>query len=327
MCEWSRADLPESSRASLFSVLSDLLKSSGDTEGARIALEFASSVQPKNEVRTFSLAYSYAETNIRWASAIWHYRKCLDDKDDGPIARNNLGILYARLDKAVAIQTYELASNDGDKYAAANIAHLLIEDGYVSLAENLLDAVEDPGNAAELHAGARKALLAEKRRIDTKLEEIAKAANANCDLYQASLAAALRNIQRGEPATVVGFFSSADRSVTLETDGDKARCHLRDGEAVFDGSLQNEVTCFAGFMSRSGGSILGADVSQFTLINEGNGTLRLFRWPRSVSLSTPPKVYELLQAHQAVELAPPPEQPEPNPLAILGIANALLPKP
>lgn len=107
--EWSRADIPERMRAGVFQNFADLLKDAGDVDGYRVALEMAVLIDPSRKDRSFSLAYSYAESNNRWAPAIWHYQSCLKNQDDEPIALNNLGIIYASFGKLVAIKTYELA--------------------------------------------------------------------------------------------------------------------------------------------------------------------------------------------------------------------------
>lgn len=317
-CQWSKADLAESIRSSTFVTLADLLKEAGDIEGSHVTLEFASSLQPSNKERNFSLGYNYAETISRWAPAIWKYQQCIDAQSDDAITRNNIGIIYAQIDKAVAVQTYEQASRDGDKYASANLAHLLIEDGYISIAQSLLDGVEDPGSAAENHAAARAAGLRARRRTEEKLAEITEVARANIVPYKASLSAAFRELQRGNAGPVIGSFASADRNVIAVIDGEKARCQLRIGTFVFEGSLQNQITCFAGWLSTRGASLLSTEVSQFTLLNEGNKTLRLFRWPSKIGLEHRIEVYELQLMDSIPELAPPPPSPPPTGLGLLG---------
>lgn len=309
-CEWSKADLTDSIRAGIFVTLAEILKEAGDADGYRVALEFASSLQPSNDSRTFNLAYSYAETRTRWAPAIYNYQKLVSASDDGPVSRNNVGIIYADIDKALAVQTYEIASRDGDKYASANLAHLLIEDGYISIAQSLLDSVENPGNAAENHASAKTAALAAKRRVEEKLKEITEAVKTDVLPYKASLAAAFRSLQSGRTEIVRGYFASSDRNVIALIDGDKALCQLRIANVVFDGQLQNQATCFAGFMSTKGGTLLTSETAQFSLINEGDGVIRLFRWPARAGLQHRVEAYELQQVEEVPELAaPPPQQP------------------
>lgn len=322
-CEWSRAGLTETIRAGVFVTLAEFLKEAGDLEGYRISLEFASSLQPSNDSRTFSLAYSYAETKNRWAPAIYHYQKLVSAQGEGPMARNNVGIAYADIDKAVAIQSYEAAARDGDKYASANLAHMLLEDGYVSIAQKLLDSVEDPGNAAENHASGKAAALVAKRRAEDKLKEITEVTRANVEPYKASLAAAFRSLQRGEAAPVMGWFASQDRNVIAIIEGDRALCQLRIGHLVYDGPLQNQATCFAGWMSTKGGTILTSEVGHFTLISEGDGVLRLFRWPSTAGLQHRLEAYELRQVQEVPELAPPPPPPTQG-LMSNALAQALM---
>jgi|GEM_PF-6930424 len=303
---WSKADVPESMRADTFNTAADLLKDAGDIDGCRVALEYASILQPTNENRAFSLAYSYAQSAGRWAPAIWYYERCLAGKEEAAVAQNNIGILFSHIDKAVAVQTYEEANKAGDLYAAANLAHLLIRDGYVAIAEALLDTVADPGPAAENHAAARAAALTSRGNAEKKRAEITAAARANVQQYKASLANAMRTLQRDGDANVVGPFATIDCHATALIDGAKAFCQVRVGVSVFEGSLINQATCYAGWLSRKGGTLLTAEVNEFTLLKEGSDVLTLIRWPSSIDLQIGIKFYQLKRAEAVPELAPPP---------------------
>lgn len=320
-CEWSKADLTEAIRAGAFVTLADLLKESGDADGYRTALEFANLIQPSIDDRLFKLAYAYADAGRGWAPAVYHYQRLVGSEDDGPVSRNNVGIIYADLDKAVAVQTYEAAARDGDKYASANLAHLLINDGYIAIAQKLLAEVDDPGAAAENHAAAKKAVLTARRHTEDKLEEITAKAKAEVEPLKASFAAALRNRQQADFVVPAGPYASADHNVLAVINDESALCQLRVGNLVYTGNLQNQATCFAGYLSVKGSSLLGSEIGQFIMLDEGKGNLRLYRWPSKIGLGQGITSYELRQVTELPQLAPSP--PSPSSHGLLAAALAL----
>lgn len=307
-CEWSKADLPERIRAGSFQTLAEALKKDGDVEGYRIALEFAIAIQPTYETRIFSAAYSYADNGSHWLAAIWNYQKVIGPEGDGVIARNNLAIITVQLARAVGIEGYERASAEGDPYAAANLAHLLIDDGYLSLAEKVLNEVDSPGQAAENHASARTALYAAKRVRQEKSEEIEMLARSATEGYRASVASSLRSRQDGL-TRVNGIFASDDRRALIQLTDATALVRLRLGSAEHEGSLRDQATCYAGWIGTKGSGILGSLVNEYTLIVETDNTVRLFQWPNSVSITQCLVSFVLHRVEILPELAAPPARP------------------
>jgi hypothetical protein len=299
--EWSKAMLPERIKAATFYTLADLLKEAGIVEGHRVALEWALALQPAERARSFGLAYSYADTPGHWPSTMRHYRRVIGVDRDGPVAHNNLGVLWGNLDPHVQIEVYEEAAEGGDVFATVNLARRLIDDGYIRAGERLLAKVEDADHAAELHANARSAALAARRKLIKSRTEIEAVATAQTDLFQRSLALALRHTQSGAPPAL-GFYASADGSVVMLVQSDTARCRLRVGQSEFEGALQYQGTCYAGSFGPPGVVALLTIYTNFTVLNEGNGQLRLFMWPTTVGVKQLATEFVL----QRVEAPPPP---------------------
>ena len=252
--EWSTASIPERIKAGAFVTLADLLKDVGDTEGQRIALEWAIAIFPQSEGNIFTLAYSYGDTAGRWASSMWHYQRIVGKADNGPVARNNLGVLLGHFDKKVQIDTYEGAAAEGDLYAVANIAHLLIAEGFVRAGERLLKSVAEPGAAAELHGTAATAAHAAQRQLDDRRAGIDGLVERETKPFRQSLAKALRHTQSGGmPAQ--GAYASKDALIVVLVKEGRALCRIRAGTTDFEGILKDQGTCYAGRVTSSGSEL------------------------------------------------------------------------
>ncbi|WP_454885917.1 tetratricopeptide repeat protein [Sphingomonas oryzagri] len=301
--EWSVSQIPERIKAGAFLTLAELLKEAGDAEGQRVALEWAVALQPSDRRKIFSLGYSYGEHPGRWASSMWHYRRILGADEDGPVARNNFGVILGNFDKRLQIEEYEQASKEGDKYAIANIANLLIADGFVSAGERLLEAVDNPGSAAELHASALKSALAARRAMLEKRVEIDAAIDSQSGPFRKSLSQSFRYLQSKEQP-VEGYFVSDDKMffVILKMDG--ANCIARIANTDLSGDLRFQGTCYGGKISDPNQSWLGLSYD-VTLLVESRSLVRLFQWPSSSGQSSLSSSFVL----NRVDVPPPPLPP------------------
>ena len=305
--EWSKADIPERMKAGAFTTLAEVLKNAGDLEGHRVALEWAILLYPSDKRRIFSLAYSYGESEGRWSSAMWHYQRIVGPEDDGPVSRNNLGVRLGEFDKRVQVDTYELAAADGDRFARVNIALLLINDGYIAAAERLLDSVDDPGSAAELHAKARTSALAARRAMSARRGQIEATIEAHSDGFRKSLSRAFRHTRTNVRAN--GFYASADNLIVVGFNNGQLHCRLRIGTLDYEGPLRDQGTCFAGQLEAPGKPVLGGYSVEITILEEDSNLLRFFRWPERVGEQHAVHEEELRQ----VEVPPPPLPPIPPP--------------
>ena len=311
--EFARTALPERMKADMFFLLAELLEEAGHVEGQRVALEWAVALRPSDDGKTFSLAYSYARANSHWALAMWHYRTVIA-RNDGAVAQNNLAILLGKFDKAVQIEAYEKAAAAGDLYAPANLAHLLISDGYIAIAERLLKSIEDPGAAAEIHGSAAIEALAARRKLETRDGEIRRSIEQVSKSYRASLARAYKRLQAGGEAAS-GFYGTGDNMVSASIMPEGANVRVRIGTIDYFGQLTMQATCFAGSISNRADTVLGGYYFDVTLLDEGGGTVRLFQWPRSAGQDHPIHEFGL----RKIEGVPPPPPPLPPPaLPVLG---------
>lgn len=302
--EWSKAQIPEWQKAGAFGMLAELLKEDGEIEGYRVALEWALAVQPADKSKEFPLAYSYAENPGHWPPAMWHYQRVFASGNDGTVASNNLAILIGHFDKMNQIEGYERAAQGGDQFSVANLAHLLISDGYVLAAERLLKSVADPGSAAELHASAAAAAHAARRAMETKRREIEIVVDKQSASFRHSLARALRHLQSGL-ASSTGFYASDDELIVVELAGDSAACRARFSSLDYAGTLKYQGGCYAGLLLSKGQTFLNTYTTEVTLLEEGGGAVRLFQWPSSIGAQSVVNDYLLKHVESPPEPPPP----------------------
>lgn len=324
--EYANASIPERMKAGAFYALAEQLNDAGQIEGYRVALEWAVSLQPSDKGKVFSLAYNYAESDSHWVPAMWHYRDIIDQDDNGPVARNNLAILIGNFDKAAQIEAYEKAAEAGDLYAPANLANLLISDGYVAAGERMLKAISDAGDAAELHSHAVASAMAARRDLITKNEKIRRTVEQASKCYRASLARSFKRLQSGEEAAS-GLYGTDDTKVLVSIGAEFAIVRMRIGGSDYYGKLPFQVTCFSGAVSNRPDTILGMHFVDITLLDEGNEIVRLFQWPKAIGFDYEIVDYELRRTKN--ELIVPPTLPPPvelgNSLASAILGNRQIP--
>jgi hypothetical protein len=319
--EWSKAQIPERFKAGLFHSLADLLEEIGDGEGYRVAYEWALLAHPGEKPRSFALAYDYAEAPSHWAPAMSTYQSIVGQGDNGAVSRNNLAILLGHFDKPAQIDSYEQAIAGGDHFAVANLAKLLITDGYVAAGERLLATVTEPSASAELHAGAASAALAARRALEKKQSEISALIKAQLAPYRTAVARSLRHLQSGGTAAS-GFYVSADGLTQLFLGPTEAQCRMRLGDTNYTGTCKWQASCYAGKLSWDGGGFFGLSFD-VTVIDEGGGVVRLFLWPNAIGPDQSIAVHELRPSATQPPALPAPQTPSPSALGgLLGLGLA-----
>ena len=309
--EWSKSSVPDTAKATAFTTLAELLERREAKDGARLALEMAIPYQSKQTSCRFSLAYSYSQARGRWAPALCYYLDILDTPDGGAVARNNSGILFKHMDKAVGVEEYVKATAGGDVFAPANIAHMLIHDGYIDIAERLLNSVSDPGSAAELHASAKQAALAARRAMTEQKEKITQTAREDLNAYESVLRRSYRHLQ-ASGCLARGLFSSDDETRHVLVTNQGGACILRNDQTEYRGDLTDQTTCYAGTLMNSSSSLLGSLFMQIVVVEVAEDCLHLIQWPSSDTLDSRIRIDTLKKRGDKTELPTPQDAPPPS---------------
>ncbi|RVT89424.1 hypothetical protein [Sphingomonas crocodyli] len=275
--EWCDSQVAPAAKGELLITYAGLLKDAGHEEGHLLAREWAGEICPSERANIFRLAYAYAERRGRWAAAITMYDKHIIWGDEGGVSINNRAILYGHFDKPLQISEYERAAEAGDAFAKANLAQLMISDGYLKAAEHLLLTDEAAGDAAELHAEARRQLLAARRAVADSKEETENSVSEQRRPLARSISLALRHFQRR--GAFEGQFSSADGWITASLVAGNARCRARLNGTDLEGDLTFQGICYGGQISVVGQGLLSGSSYDVTLFFETTDTVRFFRWP------------------------------------------------
>jgi tetratricopeptide (TPR) repeat protein len=319
---WSRAHIPERAKAALFLELGKILEDRGFSEGTRLAHEWALSLisDPDQE---FNLAYSYSTSTGHWPMAMWHYDRVTKKSENPEIARNNIAIVLGNFDQSLQISFYEKAVSEGEKYATANLASCMIDDGYLDAAEVLLSKFDDFEDASETHANAKAKLLAARRALAQTHEDTFKAIKDSSQGYRVAVQKSFR-FKQMEKATPTGWYISDDCLCRLEFSSSGAECSLRIGSATFIGSLEDNGVCYAGTISQQGGGILST-THDITVLHVEEDAVELFRWPSSIGAQSRPVSYMLRVSDQEPPPLPVLTAPASNTLSgLLGIGASAL---
>lgn len=317
---WSKAQIPERMKAGAFHTLADLLKEAGNREGYRIAYEWAVLIHPSERLQAFALAYDYADGSTHWAPAMATYQAIAGRGDNGAVSHNNLAILLGHFDKAAQIESYEQGIAGGDKFATANLAKLLIDDGYITAGERLLATVAEPGSSAELHARASSAALAARRRLDDRQNEIATLVRGQTDLYRAAIARSLRHLQSGGEKAA-GFYVSEDGLTQLFIGPSEAQCRIRIGERNYSAVCTWQASCYAGKLGMDQGGFFSGTFD-VTLVDGGGGLVSLILWPASIGTDQSLTIRECHHCPAEPPPLPAPQVPtEPVLGTLLGLAQ------
>jgi len=155
----------------LYSGLAERYGEAQEKELRSLALEKALESKPNDTNLLFETAYSYSHINEASPLALLHYKTLLRFDNDHQWGWNNLGVVYSRLEMAIAsVRSYKKSAKLKNTLAAANLANLYLGKGFAEEAQELLDEARlqtevDPG------VGNMIARLSEKREAEEKIEE------------------------------------------------------------------------------------------------------------------------------------------------------------
>ena len=128
----------------LFRKMADYQEKLGDKISQQLMLEKSLELNPTDSDLRFNLAFSYAEDRRTYLLAVYHYNLLLKQDPQNTSALNNLALLYEKLgDMAEHDKLLSLAIKYGSSHAKGNYIIDLLEKGFVSEAERLLESLTD----------------------------------------------------------------------------------------------------------------------------------------------------------------------------------------
>lgn len=131
--------------------------------------EIAARYSPTQATR-FDMAYAYAEKPDTSVIAFRHYAKMAMDGLSAVNVGNNLAVLYGKLGHPrLSIDGYEMSASAGNALSVCNLAHELIDAGFIGRAEQLLGGHASYDGHEENRATVdAKLILAKKTLIENK---------------------------------------------------------------------------------------------------------------------------------------------------------------
>ena len=278
--------------SSIFNTIAHLLKIDNKIDGYRLATEISLSNLPSQNSKRFELAYSYGERSSYWPASIEHYRQLQNDEEEKPMSLNNLGVQLAPFDKASQIDAYESAHDAGNPLATANLARLLIEDGFIAAGERLLNGIAEPGSAAENIAAARTEALKARRVMKENQEDIFRSSEQQFGLFKATILQSYRFI-RENPLQIFGEYRSKDNNAKVLFDADGALCSVSISSSLYDGRLKDQIFCYSGIISSQGKSLMDIKFRDVTILQISSTSVRIAIWPQSAATESNIEIFDL----------------------------------
>jgi hypothetical protein len=285
-----------SSYSEKFTILSTLASSFGKSTNPfafRTSLEMAFIADPTSKSDRFNLAYSYGEEDRLWTIAYYHYNKIFPNENDFKWSRNNLGVILEVIEKNLAIEAYMAGIEESVALSKSNLARMLIDDGYVGLAEKLISDIDDQQDAAEHIASTKAQALAARRVMTKRKDEISAFANEEYRKYTSILSQTYRMIGKGG-ASIKGVYADEYRSTMAYIDPAGVALKNSIGAIEYSGVLKVTPLGFDGIIRPSSESLLSRGIS-VSMYPTGEKELTVIYWPISKSTSDRVRVSKLTQ--------------------------------
>lgn len=155
--------------STLYRGLAELYGESGDLDLQVVALHKAVENRPNDTKLRFSTARSSEENDLS-ALALMHYRTLLRFDSDDSSALNNIAIVYSDWEMRIKqVESYKKAAADGLSLAAANLAYVYMNSGFLAEAKEVLEKVKGQEDESP-NVGRAIASLVEKEEAEAQLE-------------------------------------------------------------------------------------------------------------------------------------------------------------
>jgi len=168
-------------RVKLLDALAAIAKQHGQNFLAVIALEESVALNPEDTHNLFELGYCADDAGLPGLSAAAH-RQMLVIAPENAGALHNLGVALLNLNlPALAVEQYEQSSRVGNTLADANLAYMLINAGFMSIARERLRAVSNAKDVDEAVYSALARIEEKKKAEDKTLQKVLEQARGLAD--------------------------------------------------------------------------------------------------------------------------------------------------
>lgn len=154
----------------LYEGLASLYELAEEPELQALALEKALESRPNEPKLRFDVAYSYGAKNLDVLSLL-HYKTLLNRNPDNATALNNIGVQYKRLQMQIgSVNCYKKAVELHETLAAANLASIYMDAGFIEEASLILDEAQQQ---KDVHPNVWmvRAKLSEIKKEEVEIEE------------------------------------------------------------------------------------------------------------------------------------------------------------
>ena len=218
------------SRGVLYRALAAAFKESGDKFSRAVALEKALEIEPEDTKLRFEAAYAQSESDFLHVS-IANYSILLRQSPENATALNNLGVAAGQLGHPIrSVGFYQSSAKHNETLAMANLAYLLLENGFAKESHELLVDAQRQG-AIHPNVGRALADLAQKEEEESGRWKGVLEAGAKHGLYVQAFAEA-RFIPEDGSAHFRGLWAAAD--------GQRLKIEIKDGSMVGEGQIQSK---------------------------------------------------------------------------------------
>lgn len=157
--------------ATLYSGMAFLYGLEENYEFRALALEKAIENKPNDTQWLFDAAYSYSQVNQDELSLLY-YNTLLNFSPENPMALNNIGVAYSRLQMPIqSISSQKKAFDLGNTLAGSNIALGYLEAGFADEASQVIEQARGKEETIHRNIGSTFAQIADNKEKERKHEK------------------------------------------------------------------------------------------------------------------------------------------------------------
>lgn len=235
----------------------------------------------------FDMAYAYADKSDTSVIGFRHYARMAGDVLAAPNVGNNLAVLYGQLaHQRLSFSEYESSIAQGNSLSVCNLAHELINAGFLERAEMLLAEHDQYTGHEENRAKVEAKLIAEKKLLDDDRDLVREETTPAFNVFQQFVNDVEQSwLAVGVPTS--GRYGDGD-GFSVEIDPVGASISLPIGASTYKGTLHLRGPVFEGSVSWSGATILAGAVTRRCILTAlSDHRVRLLVLPAGLSTDCP----------------------------------------
>lgn len=158
------------SQSHLYEALASLHDQMENHELRAIALEKALDLKPNDKYLRFGAAYSYSNASLNTVSLL-HYKTLLEFYPDDEMSLNNIAVQYNEFNMPIqAVKHYKKSFELNNTLAAANLAFMYLQLGFIEEAKQVLDRARQQKDVHQ-NVGSALASISARESAEIKAEK------------------------------------------------------------------------------------------------------------------------------------------------------------